>query len=172
MIVVYILLGLVATVLVVAALLPSAYRVSKSTTIARSPTEVYAKIADLNFYKQWNPWQKTDPGATSTITGSPDTIGHSYAWEGKKVGQGSLTVRKREPGQAVEFDLVFIKPFSSKADDLWTFAATEGGTLVTWTNSGPLPYPMARLFGPILTKQLNVQFEAGLRDLKVLCEQT
>jgi len=171
MIVVYVLLGLIGTVLLIAALLPSSYAVSKSIHIARAPLEVHGKIADLRYYKEWNPWQKTDPGAVSTITGTPDTIGHRYGWNGKKVGEGSLTLRKRDPGQAIEFDLEFIRPFKSRADDLWTFVPEAGGTRVTWSNNGPLPYPMARLFGPMLTKQLNKQFEAGLVDLKALCER-
>jgi len=172
MTVVYILLGLVGTVLLVAALLPSSYSISKSIVISRTPLEVHRKIADLRFYKEWNPWQKTDPGATATITGAPDTVGHRYGWNGKKVGEGSLTLRKRDPGQSIEFDLEFLRPFKSRADDLWTMAPQASGTHVTWLNHGKLPYPMARLFGPILSKQLDKQFQAGLQDLKALCERS
>ncbi|MCC6621527.1 MAG: SRPBCC family protein [Deltaproteobacteria bacterium] len=174
MIVLYILLGLVATVLIVAALMPSRYAVSKSTVIQRPPLDVYGKIADLRHYKEWNPWQKTDPGATFEITGPPDTVGHRYRWSGKKVGEGSLTVRTRDPGRSVEFDLQFIKPWATMADDRWRFepdGPDGASTRVTWSNGGPLPYPMARLIGPMLSKTLNAQFEAGLRDLKALCER-
>lgn len=172
MIVVYILLGLVGALLLVAAVLPSSYAVSKSIVIARTPLEVHGKVADLNHYKDWNPWQKTDPSASSTITGQPDTVGHRYGWNGKKVGEGSLTLRKSDPGRALEFDLEFIRPFKSRANDLWAFEPATDGTRVTWSNNGPLPYPMARLFGPILKGQLEKQFEAGLSDLKALCERS
>jgi len=172
MIVLYIVLGLAAVILIVAALLPSRYDISKSIVIARPPAEVYGKIADLAHYRDWNPWQKSEPGARYEVSGVADTLGHRYYWNGKKVGEGSLTLRSREPGRAVEFDLEFLKPWRSRADDRWSFEADGAGTKVTWSNGGPLPYPIARLIGPALMKSLNTQFEQGLRDLKTLCERT
>jgi hypothetical protein len=41
---------------------------------------------------------------------------------------------------------------------------------VTWQNSGQLPWPMARLMGPMINKGLNKQFGIGLDNLKKLCE--
>jgi len=79
MIVVYVIIGLIALVLLIAALLPGTYNVEKSAIIKRSPSQVMDKVGDLNFYSQWNPWQQMDPTAKATITGTPKTPGHKYA---------------------------------------------------------------------------------------------
>ena len=104
MIVIYVLLGLVALILLIAAMLPKSYNVEKSTIINRSVGDVMNSVGDLNHYKQWNPWQQMDPAAKSTITGAPKTPGHRYGWEGKKVGVGSLTLRSID-GKDIHFDL-------------------------------------------------------------------
>jgi len=171
MTVVWILLGIIATLLVLAAVLPARFDVTKTILIDRAPAEVFRNISDLNKYRQWNPWQKTEPSSQPMVSGEPGTVGHRYAWNGKKIGIGSLTVRKLQPNDAVEFDLQFIKPFSSNADDLWKLQSEGTATRVTWSNSMPLPYPMGRLFGPLLSKGLNKQFEEGLVNLKALVEK-
>lgn len=171
MIILYVILGLIALFLLLAAILPGQYLVEKCIVINRPAAEVYNKVADLNYYSQWNPWQKTDPDARSVIDGSPMQVGHKYQWNGKKVGEGSLTVRSVLPGKAVNFDLEFLKPFKSKAFDAWDFSETEEGTKVTWRNSGEFPFPVARLMGPSISKQLNKQFEEGLNNLKEMCEK-
>lgn len=171
MIFVYILLGLIVLILLAAAMMPKSYNVEKSVIIKRPVAEVMNRVGDLNFYSQWNPWQQTDPTAKSTITGTPKTPGHKYAWEGKKVGIGSLTMTGID-SKHIHFDLEFIKPWKSKAKDNWMFEAWgDGGEVkVTWQNSGDLPFPIARLMGPMINKQLNHQFGVGLDNLKKMCE--
>ncbi|HEX7905873.1 MAG TPA: SRPBCC family protein [Chitinophagaceae bacterium] len=170
MIVVYILIGLIVLLLVIAALLPKSFNVEKNIVINKPVAEVMNRVADLNYYSQWNPWQQSDPTAKSTITGIPKTPGHKYAWEGKKVGVGSLTLRDIDT-KHIHFDLEFLKPWKSKAKDNWLFehwGNTE--TKVTWQNSGELPWPMARLMGPMISSGLNKQFTQGLNNLKKMVE--
>lgn len=171
MIVLYIVLGLIATLLIAASLLPKSYNVEKNIVIKQPADFVMQRIGDLNYYSQWNPWQQSDPTAKSTITGTAGSAGHKYAWEGKKVGVGSLTLISADT-KHIHFDLQFIKPMNSKANDNWLFEPWGDGneTKVTWQNSGALPFPMGRLMGPMITGQLNKQFEQGLVALKKLCE--
>jgi hypothetical protein len=171
MLVIYILLALIAVLLLAAMILPKGFNVEKTTIIKKPSAEVMDKVGNLNFYSQWNPWQQSDPTAKSTITGSPKTPGHKYAWEGKKVGVGALTMNAIDE-KHIHFDLEFFKPFKSKAKDNWMFEPWGDGseTKVTWQNSGELPFPVARLMGPMITKQLNQQFETGLENLKKMCE--
>jgi len=170
MIALYIILGVIALFFIIPLLLPGSYDVKKTTVINCPPEKVFDHVADLNHYHAWNPWARTEPAAAHKVEGAPKQPGHKYSWEGKKIGVGSLTLGKATPGKSVDFDLRFIKPFKSQADDLWSFEAKDGGTLVTWHNKGPLSYPMARMMGPMIKGQLNKQFEEGLRNLKQLCE--
>lgn len=171
MIVLYIILGLIAVTLIIAAVMPGKYVIEKEILITQPPSVVFEKIADFNYYRQWNPWQKSEPTAKYKMTGVPATIGHSYEWEGKKIGSGSLTVRSLNPYNNIELDLEFIKPWKSKALDNWKFEDLKNGsTKVIWHNSGPLPYPVGRLMGPVISKNLNDQFIQGLNSLKKMCE--
>ena len=171
MIFVYIFVILIIAILVIAALMPKTYNVERSIVINQNVPWVMNMIGNLNEYAVWNPWQQADPTAKKTITGTPNTPGHKYAWEGKKVGMGSLTLLDKDD-RHIHFDLEFLKPWKSKAKDNWLFEPWgDGETKVTWQNSGELPWPMARLMGPIINKNLTHQFGAGLNNLKLLCER-
>jgi hypothetical protein len=170
MLVLYILIGIIVILLVMALLLPGKYHVEKTAIIARPLPTVMDKVADLHNYAAWNPWQQSDPSAKGTITGTPKTPGHKYSWEGRKVGVGSLTLRDID-NRHVHFVLEFVKPFKSRASDDWLFEEWgQGETKVTWSNNGELPFPVARLLGPSITKGLNKSFVEGLSNLKKMSE--
>lgn len=173
MIFVYILLGLIAVLLLGASLMPKTYAVDKSIVIGKPAETVKGYVGNLNHYAEWNPWQQMDPSASNEITGTPLTVGHKYAWKGKKVGVGSLTLKSID-AKHIHFDLEFLKPWKSKAADNWLFEpwGDGGDTKVTWQNSGDLPWPIARLMGPMITKNLNHQFGKGLENLKKAVEGT
>jgi len=171
MIVIYIILVLIAFLLITAFLLPKIYNIEKSVIINKTTGDVMDKVGNLNFYSQWNPWQQADPTSKSTVSGTPKTAGHKYAWEGKKTGIGELRLVGIDE-KHIHFDLEFLKPWKSKAKDNWMFEqwGDGGETKVTWQNSGDLPWPMARLMGPMINKNLNHQFVVGLENLKKMCE--
>ncbi|HEX4875988.1 MAG TPA: SRPBCC family protein [Chitinophagaceae bacterium] len=171
MVVIIIIAGFIASLLIGAYLMPKTYNVEKSVIIIKPADAVKKYVADLNHYSKWNPWQQSDPTATNNITGSAGSAGHKYAWEGKKVGVGSLTLISSDE-KHIHFDLEFIKPWKSKAKDNWLFEAWGDGneTKVTWQNSGELPWPVARLMGPMINKNLNHQFATGLANLKKMVE--
>jgi hypothetical protein len=169
-IILYIFAALIIGLLVGAAWMPKTFNIEKSIVIEKPVALVMDHVADLNFYSQWNPWQQVDKTAVKTITGNPGTPGHKYEWNGKKVGHGYLTLNDLD-NRHIHFDLQFLKPFKSTAKDNWLFEPWgDNGTKITWQNSGNLPWPIARLVGPIMSKGLNQQFEKGLKNLKDLCE--
>jgi len=171
MIFVYIFIGLIVTLLLVAALMPKAYNVERSIVIKKTVDQVKNYVGDFNHYASWNPWQQMEPAASKTISGRALTPGHKYEWKGKKIGMGSLTMKKTDD-QHIHIDLEFLKPWKSKGKDNWLFEPWGDGseTKVTWQNSGDLPWPMARLMGPMINKNLNHQFGIGLENLKKMCE--
>jgi hypothetical protein len=170
MIFVYLFLALVVGVLLISSFMPSRYNVEKKIIIDKPVEEVMNYVGDLNYYAKWNPWQQVDPTVEKTITGNPKTIGHKYSWEGKKIGTGSLVIVGIDR-RHIHFNLEFLKPWKAHAKDNWLFEDWgTAETKVTWQNSGDLPWPMARLMGPIIDKNLNHQFEKGLKNLKAMCE--
>lgn len=168
---VYIFIGLVVVILLISFLMPKAYNVERSIIIKRPVEEVKAYIGDFNHYAQWNPWQQMETSASKTITGTPLTPGHRYEWKGKKIGIGSLTLKQTD-AKHIHIDLEFLKPWKAKAKDNWLFEpwGENVETKVTWQNSGELPWPLARLMGPMISKNLDHQFGKGLENLKKACE--
>ncbi len=170
MIFVYIFLGLIVLLLLVAAGMPKSFSIEKSTVIKKPVSEVIPWVGNLEQYAAWNPWQQMEPGSKKTFTGTPMQPGHQYEWEGKKIGVGSLKLVAIDQNH-VNFDLQFLKPWKSKAKDNWVFEPWgQIDTKVTWQNAGELPWPMARLMGPLIQKNLDKQFEKGLENLKKACE--
>jgi hypothetical protein len=167
----YLLFCLVILLLIIAASLPDKYHIEHFTVIQKSIREVMGKVSDLNYYAKWNPWQLLEKEGQYEITGTPKMPGHRYSWHGRKTGIGSLTLRGLDE-KHVHFDLEFIKPWKAKAKDDWVFEEWGSGeTKVTWQNNGDLPFPVARLMGPMLKKNLDKQFTQGLKNLKSLCEE-
>lgn len=170
MAVLYILFCLIIALLIIAASLPDKYHVEHFTVIKKSIRDVMDKVADLNYYSKWNPWQIKDKQGTFEIGGKPGIPGHKYSWQGRKTGIGSLTLRDLDD-RHIHFDLDFMRPWKGKAKDDWVFEEWGSGeTKVTWQNNGNLPFPVARLMGRMLKKSLNKQFTQGLQNLKDLCE--
>jgi hypothetical protein len=170
MIVVYIFIGLIILLLIVSAFLPKVYNIEKTVIIKKTVNAVMSRVSNLNEYAKWNPWQQSEPNAGKKVTGIPGKSGHKYAWQGKKIGVGSLTISSIDD-RHIHFALEFLKPWKSKAKDNWLFEPWgDSETKVTWQNSGNIPWPIARLMGPIINKNLNHQFEVGLSNLKKLCE--
>ena len=170
MIFVYIFICLIVTLLIISTLMPGTYNVEKSTIIKKPVEEVMNRVGNLNEYAVWNPWQQSDKNSSKTITGAANTPGHQYAWQGKKIGKGNLTIKSMD-NKHIHFELEMLKPWKSNAKDDWLFEPWGGDeTKVTWQNSGNLPWPIARLMGPLINKNLNHQFETGLDNLKKMCE--
>lgn len=169
----YVLISISVVLILISFLLPNSYTITKTLVINASPALCYMKIADLNFYKEWNPWAKMELNANSIISGKPNTIGHQYTWDGKKIGVGGLTITKLSPYQSIELELEFFKPFKSKSLDVWHFEELENNMVkITWQNSGNFNTVFTRLMGPLVQKNLSKQFEKGLLNIKQLCEAT
>ena len=162
--------ALVALVFLIPALMPSKYVIEKSIRVDAAPEKCFDKIVNLNNYAAWNPWSQMEPDAVKKIEGTPGTPGHYYAWQGHKTGAGVLTVKKVDPSKSAELELEFFRPWKAVGLDSWTFEYVAGQTKITWKNIGPLQYPVVRLMGPMIKKNLEKQFEAGLENLKKLCE--
>ena len=161
----------IVLVLFIALFLPNGYFIEKSAIIQKPCDFVMEKVADFHNYAQWNPWQQRDPDTKSNITGTPKRPGHKFSWRSKKAGVGSLTLRDID-NKHVHFDLEFIKPLKTRARDNWLFEEWGNGeTKVTWQDFGALPYPLGRLMGYMLHRNLNRSFTEGLNNLKKLCER-
>ncbi len=162
--------GLVALFLIVAAILPSSYRLERSIEIDEPVEAVYALVANLPNWPQWDPFTEQEPTAKSIFSGEAGTVGSKWNWEGEKIGTGSLTIEEIVPNQSIRSKLVSVAPQPMEAIDNWRFEPATNGTKVTWMIEGNLGYPVERIFGLFMESMLGPTFEKGLANLKRVSE--
>jgi hypothetical protein len=161
---------------VVATTRPAAYRVERKLEIAAPPEVVFGVLNDLRrFAGVWvvfgKPFETADPNMQKTVEGPPAGVGQSYAWSGRDVGQGKLTIEESVPGQKVGLNLEYLKPMASKASLALTLAGTPSGTLVTWSMDGNHNF-IGKAFGLLINmdKALGGDIEKALAQLKTVAE--
>ncbi|MBN8215085.1 MAG: SRPBCC family protein [Spirochaetes bacterium] len=168
------LLGLVALALVVAGVgplfLPKSYSVSRSLDLAAPVAKVYAAVGDFQKFNLWQPWIRYEPSASQTVSGKPFTVGARYAWEGKRIGSGSMTIREIKENALVVHDLEFTSPQASKAVSRFDMKDLGGATRITWTLTGESAY-LGRWFGLMMDRMMGNDFESGLQNLKAFAEK-
>src|SRR4051812_4955507 len=110
------LLGLVVVIvvfLVVVALQPAHFTVTRSATVAAAPERAFAQVNDFKAWNAWSPWAKKDPNCRYTYSDPAAGKGATYAWEGNgDIGSGNMTIADNKPGEQVDIRLEFTKPFA------------------------------------------------------------
>ncbi|MDB6021760.1 MAG: hypothetical protein JWQ04_1617, partial [Pedosphaera sp.] len=77
-----ILLGLAAVIiifLIIVALQPAQYSVTRSVSVAAPPEAVFPHVNELKKWEPWNPFAKLDPAIKMTYEGKPAGVGASYS---------------------------------------------------------------------------------------------
>lgn len=173
MIILYIVLGLIALILLIAALIGTGWSYEKSIRIQAPVPTVWGHINSLRSLNQWNPWMDIDPAIKVVYTGTDGTPGASFSWESdaKNVGAGSQTLLTITPQQETTSRIDFLRPFKGTGEGTVRLSEEKGGTNVSWGIVSSTPYPMniIKLFG-VIEKNMDRDFAKGLGKLKGLCE--
>ena len=166
------LLVIIIVFLVVVALQPADFRVTRSATIAAPPEVVFPHVNELKKWDAWSPWAKLDPNAKNTFEGPASGKGAAMSWAGNnQVGEGRMTITESRPNELVQFKLEFFKPMAGTSDAEFTFKPQANQTEVTWTMTGKNNF-IAKAFCLFMSmdKMVGGQFEKGLADLKSAAE--
>lgn len=165
-------LGIVGIVIVLGAVglvLPSAYKVERSTVINAPAEKIFAYINDLKMAEQWSPWKQKDASIQNTYSEQSFGVGAKVSWTSKKSGDGTQTLTESTPYTTIKSDIDFGKMGISHCT--WTLAPEGNGTKVTWTMSGDQGRKIiARYFNLFMDKMVGPDFEKGLQNLKGLLE--
>ncbi|MCE9556438.1 MAG: SRPBCC family protein [Planctomycetes bacterium] len=171
----YILLGVAAVIvlfLVIVAMQPADFRVTRSATIAAAPAAVFDEINDFHRWEAWSPWAKLDPQATNTFEGPSAGKGAMFAWSGnKKVGAGKMTILDSRPAELVRIKLEFLRPFAATNTAEFTFTPERSGTVISWSMTGTKNF-MSKAFCLFanMDKMVGGDFEKGLAQIKKIAE--
>lgn len=163
---------IIVVFLVVVALQPDEFSVSRAATIAAPPETVFAQVNDFKKWQAWSPWEKLDPELERTYSGKSEGVGAVYAWEGNSdVGEGNMTITESRSPELIRLKLEFIKPMAGTSDTEFTFKPEGDGTHVTWTMAGKNDFMgKAVCLFMNMDKMLGGQFEEGLASMKSVAE--
>jgi hypothetical protein len=165
--------GIVALFLIVVALQPSEYHVTRTTTIDAAPAVVFAHVNDFHKWDDWSPWAKLDPDVKATYQGPDDGEGAVFRWAGNdKVGEGSMTIVESKPHERIDIELEFIKPMEGKADVDFQFEPQGDQTVVTWGMHGKNDF-VGKAFCLFMDMDAMIggDYEQGLANLKRAVEE-
>ena len=137
------------------------FQVSRSITIAAPVGDVHAAIRDFRQWPAWSPWLITEPD--SRIEYSAD--GKSYSWNGRITGSGEMTIIGEDTPRSIDYQLTFLKPWKSVNSVRFIFADGNGGTEVTWTMEGSLPFFLFWM-KPMMSAYVGADYQRGLMLLK------
>ncbi|MGE5193981.1 MAG: SRPBCC family protein [Deltaproteobacteria bacterium] len=168
-------LSLAAIVVVfvgVVAMQPSDFRVTRSTTIAAPPADVFAQVNDFHNWEAWSPWAKLDPAARNSFEGASAGTGAIFKWSGNdKVGEGKMTLTESRPHELIRIKLEFVRPFADTSTTEFTFKPEGGQTVVTWSMFGRKNFvSKAVCLFMNMDKMLGGDFEKGLAQMKTVAE--
>ena len=163
---------LVVIFLIVVAMQPTDFRITRSASFAAPAPVVFEQFNDFHKWNAWSPWAKMDPDAKNTFEGPAAGIGSGFKWAGNsKVGEGHMTITDSTPDSRIVIRLEFIKPFAAVNTTEFTFKPKGNQTAVTWTMSGKNSF-MGKAVVLVMNcdKMVGGQFEDGLANLKAIVE--
>ena len=163
----------IAAILMIAAIRPSAFEVKRSIVVSASPERVFPLIDDFNDWRTWSPYETKDPAMTRTYGGAESGKGATYAWDGdKNVGSGRMEILEASVPQKIVIKLDFFTPFEGHNTAEFTMLPQGDGTHVTWLMHGPANF-LSRLIQVFinLDNMIGKDFEAGLANLKKVAEK-
>ena len=157
---------------VVIAMQPAHYQVTRSMRIQAPADAVFAQINNFHNWSAWSPWGKLDPAMKTTYSGPDSGTGAIYAWVGNKdVGEGRMTILESRPSEFVRIRLEFIQPFASVANTEFTVKPDGGGVTVNWAMDGENGFiEKAVCLVQNMDKMIGPDFERGLAQLKSVAE--
>lgn len=173
MLAVYIVIGLVILVFILAVVAPKNYEVYRTVDIARSTEDVFEYLKYVKNQEIWSPWAKKDPDMARKYTGEDGAVGFVSYWNGnKEVGEGEQEITAVVTNERIDGELRFLKPFRSNSNCYFkVYPVADNRTKVSWGFSGKNVFPMnVFMLFMNMDKAVGKDFEEGLAELKKILE--
>ncbi len=159
--------------------LPDKAHVERSIDINRSPADVFAVLNSPQQFNRWSPWYEANKkfGTTYSYHGPDNGVGASIRWQAANIvsagdHRGEMKITASRPHESVVYALLFenrepaITRFDIKALPgnrsrvTWSYDANFGNSVI------------GRYFGLILDRAVGPDYEAGLRNLRTVLEDS
>ncbi|MCR9173941.1 MAG: SRPBCC family protein [bacterium] len=140
--------------------------IERSVLINAPIDKVFKIVSDFHTWTDWSPWLVAEPEAKVNVRED----GKFYEWEGEIVGAGEMTIAKEVENQSVEIDLMFLKPWKSKAKVSFLMKEEGDGVRLTWDMDSSLPFFLFWM-KKMTEAFVGMDYERGLTMLKDYVEQ-
>jgi hypothetical protein len=168
-------LSIIVVLLMVALFTKKNYIVKTEIVINKPKAVVFDYVKLLKNQNEFSVWAKMDPNMKKEFRGTDGTPGFVSAWdsEAKDVGIGEQEILKVLPGERIDYEIRFIKPFASTSySSMSTIAVSESQTKVQWEFNGKMNYPMnMMLLFMNMEKAIGNDLNKGLMNLKMILEK-
>ena len=167
--------AIIVVLLIVGLFLKKDFNIEREITINKPKQDVFAYIVLLKNQDNYSKWAKMDPNMKKGFTGTDGTVGCVTSWESesKDVGSGEQEVKKITPGERIDYELRFLKPFkATNTAYLATEAVSPVQTKVKWGFHGHMQYPfniMCMFMN--MDKMIGDDLSTGLTNLKGILEK-
>ena len=140
--------------------------IERSILINKKPEEVYPLVNNFDHWSAWSPWTIMEDGVKVTVSEDKKF----YEWVGDITGEGNMTIIKEEENQSVDVDLMFLKPWKSKAKVGIVLKPDGEGTRVSWWMESSLPFFLFWM-KKMTEAMIGMDFDRGLNMLKEFAEE-
>lgn len=134
------LLVVIVLLFAVGFIMPSKKVIERTEKVNASQERVFAEVADLKSWKNWDPWYPIDSNQQRTVEGKLGDKGYHYSWtsQHEDVGNGKFTVTEYKEPSELKYRIDFEGMGSS--DGWFRFdKVSDNETEVTWAIEMEVP---------------------------------
>lgn len=126
--------AIIVVFVIVVAMRPDDFRVTRTATLSAPPAVVFAQVNDFHKWEAWSPWAKLDPACKNSYEGSAAGTGAIFSWSGNnKVGEGRMTTLESRSQNLIRIKIQFLRPFKAINTAEFTFQAQGNQMVMTWS---------------------------------------
>jgi hypothetical protein len=169
----FVILGIIAFLLIVAIFVPKSYTVSVKEVINKPKSEVFEYVRMLENQKQYSVFVLADPDLNPQITGIDGTVGAIQKWNSKldEVGEGEQEITAITPDR-IDVDLRFKRPFEGNAKAANIFRSiSENQTEIISEFYSNDRYPLNLMSYFIGRKMMKDSETQNLQNIKKILEK-
>ena len=109
--------------------------IERSVLIDKRPEEVFPLINNFDNWQLWSPWNILEEEVVNKVREDKKF----FEWVGDITGEGNMTITDEKENMFVNADLLFLKPWKSKAKVGFKIEAAGDKTKVYWWMQSSLP---------------------------------
>lgn len=169
--IIFFICSLVIIFILVTLLLPSTGKVVKETYIQASKKTVLGELTTLESYSAWYPWIQIDPTAHISYNDEVQRM----SWVGKTspaAVDGEYRLTGLEGDSALHFEFIYRDTPPFEGAYIVRSSGDSVGTTVVWYIKMKAGFtPWWRFYAAMMGKLTGPLMEAGLNNLKIICEK-